>query len=349
MIGKRGDKWIVTIYDKATKGKQWVGTFDTESDAKDAEARAWLERKKKPSESGETCDEFAARWLRDYPRQRTATNLGYTERVSKFSIDFKGIPMKDVTRIAASRWALDNPSRHKAIRAMFSDARRAGLLDTNPFTDMRLPVGRGRKDDLIPTMEQVDVLATKAKELRGPVFAAFVLTAAYGGLRPGEMYALRWPQVDLDLDRIHVIESYSSKSGETTKPKTQAGVRTVALHPKATAALREIQRPDGFVFSTVTDKRLTGSTIHYQWDPVRVAAGLPGLDLYALRHACATHLLNELGLPAHQVAAHLGHDDGGVLVLRLYGHPSKAKALDAVSAAYAPNVVPIRPSKASGE
>lgn len=348
MIGRRGSKFFATIHNPHTGKKQWVGTFATEAEAKDAEARAWLERKKAPVERGETCDQFAARWLRDYPRQRASTNLSYTERVAKFAEDFAGIPLEDITRIAAKRWALEHPSRHKAVRAMFSDAVNEGVVAANPFLNMRLPASRGRKDDFIPSMDDVARIAEKAYELRGPIFKAFVLTAAYGGLRPGEMYALRWPQVDLEADRIHVIESYSSKSGETTKPKTLAGVRTIALHPKALAALLAIHRPDGFVFATVTGKRLTGRTIHYQWDAVRVAAGFPGLDLYALRHACASHLLNDLGLPAHQVAAHLGHDDGGVLVMKLYGHPSKALALDAIAAAYAPNVVPIKDRRASG-
>jgi Arc/MetJ-type ribon-helix-helix transcriptional regulator len=42
------------------------------------------------------------------------------------------------------------------------------------------------------------------------------------------------------------------------------------------------------------------------------------LELYELRHACAT-LLMERGLPAHVVANQLGNTDGGALVQRLYG------------------------------
>jgi hypothetical protein len=33
-------------------------------------------------------------------------------------------------------------------------------------------------------------------------------------------------------------------------------------------------------------------------------------------------MLNDLDLQAEDVAAQLGHTDGGVLVQRLYGHPS---------------------------
>ena len=50
--------------------------------------------------------------------------------------------------------------------------------------------------------------------------------------------------------------------------------------------------------------------------------GNPSLDLYELRHFCASYMLNDLDLHAEDVAAQLGHTDGGVLVQRLYGHPS---------------------------
>jgi integrase len=58
------------------------------------------------------------------------------------------------------------------------------------------------------------------------------------------------------------------------------------------------------------------------------------LELYELRHACAT-LLMERGLPPHVVANQLGHTDGGALVQRLYGHPSEPGMRDQVRLAFA--------------
>ena len=57
--------------------------------------------------------------------------------------------------------------------------------------------------------------------------------------------------------------------------------------------------------------------------PVRVAAGFPGMDTYALGHFCAAHLLDTLGHEAEDVAYHLGHTDGGVLVFKLYATPPR--------------------------
>jgi integrase len=53
-------------------------------------------------------------------------------------------------------------------------------------------------------------------------------------------------------------------------------------------------------------------------------AGRDKVELYELRHACAT-LLMERGLPPHVVANQLGHTDGGALVQRLYGHRDQVR------------------------
>jgi integrase len=57
------------------------------------------------------------------------------------------------------------------------------------------------------------------------------------------------------------------------------------------------------------------------------------MDLYELRHFCASWLLNDLGLPPQDVAHQLGHTDGGALVQKLYGHPSEKLARDRIKRA----------------
>ena len=62
---------------------------------------------------------------------------------------------------------------------------------------------------------------------------------------------------------------------------------------------------------------MTKANLWYLWRPVVTrwkAAGGRDLDLYELRHAAATMLL-ERGVSAADVAVQLGHTDGGALVL----------------------------------
>jgi len=63
------------------------------------------------------------------------------------------------------------------------------------------------------------------------------------------------------------------------------------------------------------------------------ARGFPDLDFYELRHCAATMLL-ERGVTPWDVAHQLGHQDGGRLVMSLYGHPSEAGARSRLLAAW---------------
>jgi hypothetical protein len=53
-------------------------------------------------------------------------------------------------------------------------------------------------------------------------------------------------------------------------------------------------------------------------------------------------MVNILGLDAAVVAHQLGHEDGGTLVERNYGHREKRRSLDAVKRAWSAEVRPLR-------
>lgn len=341
-VFRRGKLWAATIYDPSTQQKRWLGTFETQREAKSAEAKARLQAK--TLGPGETCDHFAARWTRDYPRRKRSTNEHNAERVTKFAEDFKGRKLASVTRLDARRWTLENPRRHAVVRAMFSDALRDGLVSENPFVGMRLPQPKGRKDLTVPMVEEVSMLAERASALCGPYFSTFVTTAAYTGMRPGELYGLDWPEVDLLNEEIDVVAQIT-RWGERTLPKNNL-TRRIALPSPALIALRELRETaygDGSaVFRNLRGSRLTGRTIHYYWDRVRCAIGRPDMTLYELRHFAAAYMLNVLHLPPHAIAHQLGHTDGGVLVQKLYGHPDERVAREQIKAAFSRSVTPLR-------
>ena len=75
---RRGKRWVASGYDRAMKRKRYLGTFDTRREADQAEAE-WRVRARPAGR--ETCDQFAERWTRDYPRPRASTNQHNNERV----------------------------------------------------------------------------------------------------------------------------------------------------------------------------------------------------------------------------------------------------------------------------
>jgi hypothetical protein len=60
-----------------------------------------------------------------------------------------------------------------------------------------------------------------------------------------------------------------------------------------------------------------------------------GSRYLATRHFAGWYMVNVLEMPSEDVAIALGHQDGGNLVRRLYGHRDKHRALDRIVGAYA--------------
>ena len=66
----------------------------------------------------------------------------------------------------------------------------------NPFANLGLKRGRGRKDVQPPDQAKVAEMLAAADELTPPSFAAYLLTACWSAALPGELDALQWDDVD---------------------------------------------------------------------------------------------------------------------------------------------------------
>jgi integrase len=176
---------------------------------------------------------------------------------------------------------------------MFSDAVRDGLIDINPFAQLRLPGSRGRKD-LVALSEKelialADVALSEEMELGeyGPEYRAMILFSGYVGLRPGELFALRRDDVS---GRLCLIERGLSSTGEIG-PTKNGRSRTVVVPPAAQDALLDVSaHPSGLLFSSPMDAMWRQATHHRYWSLLRRFAKRPGFDFYGLRHTAATLL-----------------------------------------------------------
>jgi integrase len=204
----------------------------------------------------------------------------------------------------------------------------------------RLETPRGRKDIDALTEPQIRDLAQLAERTAGDYggeMAAIVLTLAYTGMRPGELCALRRADVDLSKREV-VVRASLDGTGKEKAPKN-GRTRIIALPPAAAQAVNDLpERVDSpYVFHSARGHRLSKGSLSYAWRPIAAAwreKSGRDLDLYELRHACATLLL-ERGLTPSDVATQLGHTDGGRLVQTLYGHPSEDAARDRLRMAFA--------------
>ena len=222
---------------------------------------------------------------------------------------------------------------------MWADARRDGICEQNPWTNLRLETPKGRKDIDALTEQEIEQLADLAAKSAGDYGTearAIILTLAYTGMSPGELCALRRSDVDLKGLEV-VVQRTLDGTGREKTPKNGLA-RRVILPSTAAEAIALVPQRIGspYLFHTVRGRRLTKGTLAYFWRNIRagwVARGGRPIDLYELRHACATMLV-ERGLNVGDVAFQLGHQDGGRLVMTLYGHPGEDAIRDRLKMAH---------------
>jgi integrase len=336
-IVKRKGRYGVKTWDKGQKRYRWLGSRDTLAEAVQLEADAKL----KPGGDTPTVEQWGRVWLADYPREAPATRRTYRYAVAQITAALGALKLSDVTRPDARRLANGWPrGTARVARTMWADAVRDGICEVNPWTNLRLETPKGRKDIEAPTEREIDELADLAAALHGDYgleARAIILTLAYTGMRPGELCALRRSDVDLRGGEVTVKRSLDG-TGREKAPKNGLG-RRVVLPARAAEAIRLVPALVGsdYQFHSKRGHPLTKGTLAYFWREIRaawIARGGRRLDLYYLRHACAT-LLVERGLAPGDVAFQLGHTDGGRLVQTLYGHPAEDAMRDRVKMAHA--------------
>jgi integrase len=160
------------------------------------------------------------------------------------------------------------------LRAFFNDAAsvEAGrLVDRNPFAKLRLRSSRGRRDVQPPGEADIARFVALADELTPPSFAAYLHTAVYEAMRPGELDALRWDRIDFQAGTILIDQQWNAKVREFTLPK-HGWVRTIALTEPARERLLRLSRESEFVFTTLRGTHYAPSSRSPHWNRVRCSA-----------------------------------------------------------------------------
>jgi integrase len=335
---KRGDKWVAKF---TLKGKQhWVpgGPWARKSHALEAERRYRDRLRHRRTE--ETCASFADRWLEEWPRKAASTRRNYAEAIKRFVDEFGPTPLAEVERLSARTWALSVPRNvYRVAAIMYSDALNVGLVESNPFSNLRLPAERKEGIVIAPTLEEFRSLLAACSVLGdyGKEFRALLTFSAWTGLRSGEVQGLQWS--DVEENRIHVRRQ-RTRDGSLTPPKS-GYPRTIAFLPQARVLDQVPRRPDDFIFHAPRGNPLFQGSLFYAWKEVRSSAGLnqregqKPLRFHDLRHFFA-YRLKEQGLDPYTISKQMGHRDGGKLVIERYGMGTQEAANEKLLAAFAP-------------
>lgn len=266
-----------------------------------------------------TLDEYARRWL-DTRDLRPRTLQLYRYLLDRRIVPtFGGAPLDRITIDAVGDWhhritvdvsAMQAAKAYRLLRAILNTAVDGGMLDRSPC---RIPgAGRERSPER-PLAQPAEIL-----DLVGAIdapYRALVLLAATGGLRVGELLGLQRRHID-PVERTVRVDQQALElqdgSRIVTRPKTDAGRRTVAIPDVTVDALTEhlgrftAASPTAWVFVGNHGGPLRRLTLQKAWTHARTMTGMTHITLHDLRHAGAT-LAAWTGASTSDLMARLGH------------------------------------------
>ncbi len=162
-------------------------------------------------------------------------------------------------------------------------------LPVNPLASVEKQRQRSSGDIDVFSPEEVMALARAGACEQD---AAIYMTAAFTGLRRGELIALRWRDVDFAGSLIRVRASYAGS--QLTTPKS-GKVRSVPMAPMVAEALARLAQrelfvsDDDLVFAGETGGYLDGSALRRRYAGALERAGLRPVRFHDLRRRPSAH------------------------------------------------------------
>jgi integrase len=269
----------------------------------------------------------AREWLR-YCREdracKPSTMRGYRSSVEGRLIPVFGeMALADITALHIERWRATLPVSPRMknkllteLHGIFKRARRMHGLEHNPAAEVEHLRVRRSCDIEVFTPEEVMALVRAAANAQD---GAIYLTAAFTGLRRGELIALRWRDVDFGGSLLRVRASYAA--GHLTTPKS-GKIRSVPLAPQVAGALAllgqrsEHVADEDLVFPGAHGGYLDGSALRRRYTTALQRAGLRRLRFHDLRHTFATRVIAKADIV--RVQEWMGHAD--IQTTRKYLH-----------------------------
>lgn len=295
-----------------------------------------------------TVGEYLDRWLSDSARGtvRRSTYDSYKRQLKRYVHPALGhLPLKKLTELHVQGLYRSMQDQglsartvrytHAVLRRALKQAVRWKYIPRNPCDDADPP--KVQREEMRPlNREQARRLLDAAAE-PGPGedpdrFHALYVLALHVGMRPGELLALKWEDVDLEAEVLSINRTLSI-AGEFTPPKTAKSRRRIRLTDGSISALKahrkrkleermrlsSLWRDHDLVFPSTVGTPQNYRNLARAFKDLLKRAELPEtVRLYDLRHTCATLLLAQNVHPKY-VQELLGHASI-TLTLDTYSH-----------------------------
>ncbi len=341
-IGRYGD---LTVKEARDEAKRIKGQAKNSSAADPATHKKELRKEGEITRRGATLGKLLRGEFKDHVTKGQRTGEETVQRIEANFPDLLDKPLTAITRWSLKVWAKDrkadglSPSTIvrdlMALSAVFSFAKSAGLVATNPVRkpddeqrdrlmpkqgaaqqvprylspdeEKRLRVALADRDQ---TMREERLSANLWRKQRKrpalPVPTGYadhltpmVLLVLNTGLRPGrELLELTWEAIDFHANTL-TVSAATSKTGTA---------RTIKLNAEAQAVLKEwkkITKPTGGLIFPNADGK-PRDNFKKAWAGVTAAAGIKDCPPYSLRHTFATRLVMA-NVPLPVIQRLMGH------------------------------------------
>ena len=211
------------------------------------------------------------------------------------------------------------------LRRMLNVAERQGWILRNPFAagDSLISLADENKRERILTREEEIKLLAACDTPQREHLKGILICALDTGMRQGEIFSLRWRDVDFE-NRFVTIQAFHTK---TMKERQVAITTRLAIELERLKASAP-DDPNGLVFGILDNVKRSFTT-------ARSKAGLNDLRFHDLRHTAATRLVGA-HIPLSEVGRVLGHSQANTTYRYVNANVEMAKraaaALDAFNA-----------------
>lgn len=351
-VTKRRGRWVLDFYDH--QGKRRWKTMPKGSTKKQAmdELRDINDQLLKgiyvPTVKIPLFSKVAKDWL-DYkkPNVRQSTWRKYDSYTKNHFDELKNIKINRITTVKIEQFIVTRQNEGMnlstlrklivTLNQIMKYAVRHGYIAYNPVTDAERPkegceVDIANDDEPIRILTPPEINSLLDAE-KDPKYRTLFQLAIASGAREGELFGLKWTDVDWINSQIHIRRTFNENAWY--KPKSKTSVRNIDIGPKTMAALREwkVACPPNeldLIFPNGKGNPLNhGNVLRRYFYPALKKAKLTHMRFHDLRHTFAS-LLIEQGENIKYIQSQLGHASP-IVTLTVYAHLMKSTNQKAAS------------------
>lgn len=322
--GKRGTTYKVSW--RLPSGQQRTKTFKTYDEAKAHKVEVeGLERRGVSVDPQRGAVKLSA-WSEDFMATRQLkpkSEASYRSLLrSRILPTFGDVALSSITRLDVQQWVAAmrdeiSPKRvreaHALLSQMLKEAVAHDRLLRNPAQGVKLPQVVKSEVEVL-TLDELKAVAGHCGR-----YKPLVLFLGVMGVRWAEAVGLTWDKVKDGV--VTIDSSLSETNGKFSRESTKTNeTRRLPLPDWLSQQLPE--RSTGLVFTTTYDNPIRSAYFRNDvWRPALKSAEVEPIRIHALRHTCASLLINQ-GASIVLVSRWLGHKDVNQ-TLSTYSHMLK--------------------------